>query len=121
MSDDVVKLYNDMQCGSVYAMIKWLRHPYVCGSEENNVIADLVETEINVRNDQVKDLTRERDALRVELEKVKDLLHQAHSALMPMRYANVPEIERQRAQEASDSIGAYFFSRLNVTKKTEAE
>ena len=49
MSEDVGVLYNDMQCGSVYAMIKWLRHPYVCG-EQNRVIADLVETEIIHRN-----------------------------------------------------------------------
>lgn len=58
MSDNISVLYNDMQCGSVYALIKWLRHPYVCG-EQNKMIADLVETEINVRNDQIKDLIKE--------------------------------------------------------------
>jgi hypothetical protein len=68
MSDDLGKLYNDMQCGSVYAIIKWLRHPYVCGSDDSKTIADLVETEINVRNDQAKELTKERDAYKKSTE-----------------------------------------------------
>ena len=46
--------YNDMMAGSIYACIKWIR--LTSGSEAMPFVADLIESEINVRNDEIQNL-----------------------------------------------------------------
>ena len=56
-------LYQDAMAGSIYAAIAWMRHPQVSTTLPKEII-DLIELEINARNDAIEALKKENEALK---------------------------------------------------------
>ena len=59
-----------MISGSIYAAIAWMRQPQVCMLQPEE-LADLIELEINARNDEIAGLRAEVGKLRAENEALK--------------------------------------------------
>lgn len=86
---EMEQAYHAMMGGSIYDCIKWIR--LTSGSEAMPYVADLIESEINVRNDQIAALKKELKELRVpndsRIQHARNLASERDAALKELEEA----------------------------------
>lgn len=70
---EIERAYHDMMCGSIYDCIKWIR--LTSGAEAMPYVANLIESEINIRNDEIAALKETNAATLRALVACREVAH----------------------------------------------